>query len=136
MLLGAWELAVRAARVPPFVVPPPSTVVRELATEPRLLASATLATLSEALGGLVLAGAGALAFAVAALHSRFLDRVLTPLVVVSQTIPVITLAPLLVLWFGYGAMPRVVVCALVAFFPMAVTTLQGFAPPTPICCFC
>ena len=131
VLLGVWELAVRAARVPSFVVPPPSTVVRELVSEPRLFASATLATLSEALGGLVLAGAAALAFAVAALHSRFLDRVLTPLVVVSQTIPVITLAPLLVLWFGYGALPRVVVCALVAFFPMAVTALQGFRSTDP-----
>ena len=79
----------------------------------------------------MVAAAAALIFAAAALHSRFLDRVLTPLVVVSQTIPVIALAPLLVLWFGYGALPRVVVCALIAFFPMAVMALQGFRSTDP-----
>jgi ABC-type proline/glycine betaine transport system permease subunit len=69
---------------------------------------------------------GNLYFAAAAVHSAVLDRLLSPLVVVSQTIPVIALAPLLVLWFGYGVLPRVLVCALIAFFPMAVTALQGF----------
>jgi ABC-type nitrate/sulfonate/bicarbonate transport system permease component len=73
----------------------------------------------------------AFAFAAGALHSRVLDRMLTPLVVVSQTIPVITLAPLLALWFGYGSLPRVVVCALVAFFPLAVTTLDGLRSTDP-----
>jgi NitT/TauT family transport system permease protein len=124
-------LAVRAARVPSFVVPPPSTVLRELVAEPGVFVSATLATLAEAVGGFFLAAAAALVFAVGALHSRLLDRVLTPLVVISQTIPVITLAPLLVLWFGYGTLPRVVVCALVAFFPIAITALEGFRSTDP-----
>ena len=106
-------------------------MARALAAEPRLFTHATIVTVSEAVGGLILAGAAAFGFAVAAAHSRFLDRVLTPLVIVSQTVPVITLAPLLVLWFGYGALPRVVVCALVAFFPMAVSALQGFRSTDP-----
>ena len=126
VLAGLWELGVRVAHVPPFVVPAPSVVLQELAGEPLVFASATLSTLVEALGGFLLAAGAALVFAVGALHSRLLDRVLTPLVVVSQTVPVITLAPLLVLWFGYGTLPRVVVCALVAFFPVAITALEGF----------
>ena len=126
-----WEVVVRAARVPPFVLPPPSTVLRELVAEPAVFARALLATLGEAAGGLVMAAAVALVFAVGAVHSRLFDRVVTPLVVVSQTIPVITLAPLLILWFGYGALPRVVVCALVAFFPMAITTLEGLRSTDP-----
>jgi NitT/TauT family transport system permease protein len=113
------------------VFPPPSAVLRELAEEPLLFAKATATTLAEALGGLVLAAAGAFGFAVGALHSRLLDRILTPIVVISQTIPVITLAPLLVLWFGYGSLPRVVMCALVAFFPMAITALEGFRSTDP-----
>ena len=92
---------------------------------------ATLVTIAEALAGLVRAAAAALAFAVGALHSRLFDRVLTPLVIMSQTIPIITLAPLLVLWFGYGAIPRVLLCALVAFFPMAIMALQGFRSTDP-----
>ena len=131
VLVLAWEVIVRALRVQAFVVPPPSTVLRELVAEPRVFATATAATLAEAVGGFALAAAAASAFAVGAVHSRLLDRVLTPLVVLSQTIPIITLAPLLVLWFGYGTLPRFVVCALVAFFPMAVTALEGFRSTDP-----
>lgn len=130
-VVALWELVVRMARVPQFVLPPPSAVLLEVAERPGLLAAAALTTVGEALGGLLLAGVAAFAFAVGAVHSRLLDRMLTPLVIVSQTIPIISLAPLLVLWFGYGATPRVIVCALVAFFPMAVTALEGFRSTDP-----
>lgn len=125
------EVVVRTTHVAPFVFPAPSMVLRALAHEPGLFARHATYTLYEAGAGLVVAAAAALLFAAAALHSRLLDRMLTPLVVVSQTIPVIALAPLLVLWFGYGVLPRVVVCALIAFFPMAVTALQGFRSTDP-----
>ena len=125
LLLGV-EAAVRGFAVPAYVFPAPSLVARELVTSRGLLLEHAAVTVAEAGLGLLLAVVIALAFAAAAVHSRLLDRVLTPLVVVSQTIPVIALAPLLVLWFGYGAVPRVIVCALIAFFPMAVTALQGF----------
>lgn len=128
---GLVELVVRATHVAPFVFPAPSMVLRGLADEPGLFARHATYTLYEAGAGLVVAAAAALLFAAAALHSRFLDRVLTPLVVVSQTLPVIALAPLLVLWIGYGALPRVIVCALIAFFPMAVMALQGFRSTDP-----
>lgn len=131
VFVGMSEVVIRVTGVPPFVLPPPSAVLRALAARPDVYLPATVATLAEALGGLVLAGAAAFSFSVAALHSRLLDRVLTPFVVLSQTIPVITLAPLLVLWFGYGPLPRVVVCALVAFFPMAMTALEGFRSTDP-----
>ncbi|MCZ7664344.1 MAG: ABC transporter permease [Thermoleophilia bacterium] len=127
----AAEVMVRLTQVASFILPPPSAVVRELAEAPALFARHAAVTIYEAGTGLVLAAAAALLFAAAAVHSRSLDRVLTPLVVVSQTIPVIALAPLLVLWFGYGALPRVVICALIAFFPMAVTALEGFRSADP-----
>jgi ABC-type nitrate/sulfonate/bicarbonate transport system permease component len=120
------EAAVRIGHVRAYQVPAPSAVLSELARQPGLFLSHSLATVTEAAIGLLVAGVFALAFAAAAVHSRTLDRLLSPLVVISQTIPVIALAPLLVLWFGYGTLPRVVVCALIAFFPMAVTALQGF----------
>ena len=125
------EAVVRLAHVAPWEFPPPSAVLAELAREPGLFAGNALVTVYEAGAGLALGAAVALAFAAAALHSRLLDRVLTPLIVVSQTVPVIALAPLLVLWFGYGSLPRVVICALIAFFPMAVTTLQGLRATDP-----
>ena len=130
LTLGA-ELVVRALHVAPYVFPPPSAVLAELAADPLLFARAALVTVSEAAAGLVLGAALALAFAAAATHSRRLDQLLTPLVVASQTVPVIALAPLLVLWMGYGSPPKVVVCALIAFFPMAVTAREGLRATDP-----
>lgn len=127
----ATELLVRAAHVAAFVFPPPSAVLAELVTHPMLFVRSALVTMYEAAAGLALGAAVALAFAAAALHSRRLDAALTPIVVASQTVPVIALAPLLVLWFGYGALPRVVICALIAFFPMAVTAREGFRATDP-----
>ena len=127
----ATELLVRAAHVAAFVFPPPSAVLAELVTDPMLFVRSALVTMYEAAAGLALGAAVALAFAAAALHSRRLDAALTPIVVASQTVPVIALAPLLVLWFGYGALPRVVICALIAFFPMAVTAREGFRATDP-----
>ncbi len=129
--VAAWELAVRLAGIPAYVVPPPSALLVELWVRPGMFLTATLSTIGEALAGLAVAFLVASAFAVAALRSRPLDRLLTPLVVVSQTIPVITLAPLLVLWFGYGPTPRIIVCALVAFFPLAVNVLSGLRSADP-----
>jgi NitT/TauT family transport system permease protein len=127
----AAEVIVRLTHVASYVFPPPSAVLSELVRQPGLFARNALVTLYEAAAGLALGAAAAMAFAAAALHSRALDRVLSPLVVASQTVPVIALAPLLVLWLGYGALPRVIVCALIAFFPMAVTSLEGLRAADP-----
>ncbi len=125
------EIVVRATGVAAFIFPAPSAVLGSLAGAPGLFARHALVTLTEAGAGLAVAAAAALLFAAAAVHSRTLDRVLTPVVVVSQTIPIIALAPLLVLWFGYGLTPRVVICALIAFFPMAITSLEGLRSADP-----
>lgn len=130
LTLGA-ELVVRALHVAPYVFPPPSAVLTELAAQPALFVRAALVTVFEAAAGFLVGAAVALAFAAAATHSRRLDDVLTPLVVASQTVPVIALAPLLVLWMGYGSPPKVAICALIAFFPMAVTAREGLRATDP-----
>ena len=125
------ELVVRAGHVATFIFPPPSAVLAELGAEPALFVRNALVTLAEAGAGLLLGATVALAFAAAATHSRRLDAALTPLVVASQTVPVIALAPLLVLWMGYGAPPKIVICALISFFPMAVTAREGLRATDP-----
>jgi ABC-type nitrate/sulfonate/bicarbonate transport system permease component len=130
-LTGVTEAVVRGTHVAAFIFPPPSAVLAELFSQPGLYARSALVTVDEAGAGLALGAVTAFLFAAAAVHSRLLDRVLTPLVVVSQTIPVIAVAPLLVLWLGYGVLPRVIICALIAFFPMAVNTLEGFRATDP-----
>jgi NitT/TauT family transport system permease protein len=128
---GLTEAIVRLGHVPAFIFPPPSAVLAELAHQPGLYASNALVTLYEAGAGLLAGALVAFVVAVVSLHSPLLNRALTPFVVVSQTIPVIALAPLLVLWLGYGALPRVVICALIAFFPMTVSASQGFRSTDP-----
>src|SRR3546814_9715233 len=109
ILLGIWELAVRQAGISALVLPAPSAVAITLWTT---LATGYLwphigATLAEMLLGLALGGAAGLAMGVALAESALLDRVLKPYVIVSQVVPKLALAPLFVLWFGFGMLPTV-----------------------------
>ncbi len=127
-LAGIWEAVVRALAVPVYLLPPPSGIGRALAADFRLLCLTHLpATLGEALAGLACAAAAGLLLG-ALIHQWVpLRRTLYPLLVISQTIPVIILAPLLVVWFGYGFLPKLVVVTLACFFPVAVNTFDGLA---------
>lgn len=122
-LVALWELVVVLADIPDYVLPAPSEVAAALVRNADVLAGHTVSTLTTAVVGLV-AGASVgvgLAFAMAA--STSLRAALYPLVVVSQSIPMVVLAPLFVVWFGFGLLPRLLVVALVSFFPVAVATV-------------
>ncbi len=123
--LLVWELAVRAFAVPAYILPPPSGVWSAFLEVRGLLPAHIATTLTEALGGLALAIA--VAVPVAALVASFgpARRAILPLLVVSQNIPMIVLAPLLAVWFGFGMMPKVLVVALIGFFPIVVSTVDG-----------
>ncbi len=95
------------------------------------LARHTLQTLQEAVLGFLLAVASGLVLALLVDWSEFLRRVIYPLLVVSQTIPIIAIAPLLVLWLGYGIRPKVFVVALVCFFPIVISTTDGLRAADP-----
>lgn len=125
LLLLAWELAVTWLALPDWLLPPPSQIGRSLVANIGLLQGHVAATLSVTFMGLGLAllvGFG-LAFAIDA--SPLLRRTLYPLLVVSQTVPIVAIAPLLVVGFGFGALPKVLVVALVTFFPIVVSTVDG-----------
>jgi NitT/TauT family transport system permease protein len=132
-LLGAWELACRALRLPALVLPPPSAIAASLWQG---LASGYFwphlrATVVELLLGV--ASGSALGFATGVLlgEHALLRRLLMPYVVASQVIPKLALAPLFVLWFGFGITSTVVITALICFFPLmenTLTALQQVAP--------
>lgn len=125
LLLLAWELAVAWLALPDWLLPAPSQIARSLVTNLALLQGHVIATLyvtTLGLGLALLVGFG-LAFAIDA--SPLLRRTLYPLLVVSQTIPVVAIAPLLVVGFGFGALPKILVVALVTFFPIVVSTVDG-----------
>lgn len=124
-LVGIWQLVVVLRHVAPYVLPAPSRIAVAFSGSWGLIDHDILTTTVEAAVGLAvgsLAG-GLLAVAVAAVPA--LRRALYPLLVVSQTVPMIVLAPLLVLWFGFGLTPKVVVVALIVFFPVVVSTLAA-----------
>ncbi|OZI44281.1 ABC transporter permease [Bordetella genomosp. 4] len=133
VLLGTWELVVRQAGISALVLPAPSAVVRTLWTT---LSSGYLwphigATLAEMLLGLALGGAAGLAMGIALAESALLDRVFKPYVIVSQVVPKLALAPLFVLWFGFGIAPTVVMTALICFFPLMENTLTSLRQVDP-----
>jgi putative hydroxymethylpyrimidine transport system permease protein len=137
VLLGAWELAARwelladALRIEPYLVPAPSEVAESLWEDRSLLAENGWVTLQEVVLGFACALALGSAFAVILHLSDTLRRAFYPLLVASQTIPIIVIAPILLIWFGFGIAPKLVVIALVCFFPITVNTLDGLRAVDP-----
>ncbi|MBI5104786.1 MAG: ABC transporter permease [Solirubrobacterales bacterium] len=131
LLLGAWELYARAGNVDDFILPAPTEVGRALYDDRGLLWDNLLVTAQEVVLGLALALVVGAALAIALHFSPLLRRAVYPLLVGSQAIPIVTVAPLLVVWFGYGILPKLVIVALVCFFPIVVTTLDGLRSVEP-----
>ena len=124
--VGAWEGAVLLTRVPDYLFPAPTAVASSLASDAGLLASAAWTTLKEVVLGYLLALVVAFALAVAIHASTPLRRALLPLLVLSQTVPTVLLAPILAILLGYGIEPKLVVVAIVCFFPIVVNSVDGF----------
>ncbi|MFV0333604.1 MAG: ABC transporter permease [Tropicimonas sp.] len=126
LLLAGWEGYCRLAEVSPLILPPPSGVLRALALNRAEIGGHALATL--AVAGLGFALSVLFAF-VTSLALHFLpcaERGLMPLFVASQTVPLVALAPLMILWFGFGLLPKVLLVILVTFFPMLLSLLAGY----------
>jgi ABC-type nitrate/sulfonate/bicarbonate transport system permease component len=126
-VLAAWEVYCAWADVSPLILPAPSGVVRALLTERAAIAEHAASTLSVAMLGFSTSVAFAFVVSVALHFLPPLERGLMPLFVASQTIPLIALAPLMILWFGFGLLPKMLLVILVTFFPMLVSLLSGYA---------
>lgn len=131
LVLAVWELAVSwgvladALDLEDFLVASPSQIAETLWTDRELLADNAWVTLKEVLLGFGCALAAGLAFAVVLHLSRTLRDAFYPLLVASQTVPVIVVAPILVVWFGFGLGSKLVIIGLVCFFPITVSALDG-----------
>ncbi|MBR6404252.1 MAG: ABC transporter permease [Eubacterium sp.] len=126
VLLLIWQMACTFELVPHYMLPSPIEVVQAFVNDFPLLMSHARVTLIEAGLGLVI-GSG-LGFICAALMDAFpmVKKGLYPILIITQTIPPVAIAPLLILWFSYGITPKVILVVLVSFFPMAVGLLEGF----------
>jgi putative hydroxymethylpyrimidine transport system permease protein len=130
-LLGAWELYARVGGVDDFLLPAPSQVAEALYDDRGLLWDNFTVTAGEVLLGIAVAVAAGLVCAVALHFSRTLRRTTYPLLVASQTIPIVVIAPLLVVWLGYDLAPKLAIIGLICFFPVTVTALDGLAGVDP-----
>jgi len=126
-LVVVWQVGVVVSGVAPQVLPSPLRVAEQGWAFRAQLWANTVPTLQATVVGFAVSLAVAWAIAVAVDFSPWLRRALTPLLVASQTLPIIAIAPLLIIWFGFGLAPKVVVIALVTFFPVTVGLVEGFA---------
>lgn len=131
VILVGWEAWVRGASVPAYIVPAPSAIASRLFADWDYFLPEGLRTLGGALGGLALGSATALLFAAAMSRWRVVEAGLMPWAVASKVTPIIAVAPLFVIWFGFTPLPKVLVAALVAFFPVLVGAVTGLRSGEP-----
>lgn len=128
LLLSLWEGSLRLLARPDLihtVYPIPSGIAVNIYANSALLAQHTLVTVAEIGLGLGLALIGGLTLALLVFYSKAMERALYPLIIITQNIPVFAIAPLLVIWLGYGLWPKAIVAALIVFFPIVVNTVDG-----------
>ncbi|MCU0492823.1 MAG: ABC transporter permease [Chloroflexaceae bacterium] len=125
LFLLLWQALVAATGYPPFVLPSPTLVVERWlgAAASGVLWTHTAATLSAALGGFALALVVGTVLGYLLAHVRWLERALAPLLAASQAVPIVALAPLVILWSGPGLRSRILVAALITFFPVLINTI-------------
>jgi NitT/TauT family transport system permease protein len=120
-----WEVACIVMKIPDYIVPPPHRVVQKIIESWSLLYSHSLTSMAEIVLGFVLASVCALLCAIAMVHSRRVEAILEPFLVVSQVVPKVALAPLFIIWFGHGILPKIIIAMLIAFFPVLVNAVVG-----------
>ncbi len=125
LVLTTWELGVRFSGISPVLLPSPSAIVGTLSQRWTLFVEHAWVTLVEILLGFALGAAVGLVLGILFGYSRILERAIYPWLVASQMVPIVAVAPILVLWFGFTLTPKVLVVALISFFPVAVNTIDG-----------
>jgi NitT/TauT family transport system permease protein len=131
VIVVVWEGAIRLFHVPDYIAPAPSVVATELVRQLPNLAVNVVPTLLEALGGFAIGNLSAVLIAVAMVRSRFVEKCFYPIAVFIQSVPMLAIAPILVLLFGTGYTPKVTIAALICFFPTLVNMVRGLKAINP-----
>jgi len=130
-IVVVWQLATTLLEVPGYLLPSPAAIVGDLIRRwPTLLANSWV-TIFEIVLGFIISVLIGIPLAICITYSRALDRALYPLIVGSQTIPKVAIAPLLLAWFGFGLLPKIAIVVLVAFFPIVVSSVVGLRSAAP-----
>lgn len=130
-LIGVWQLWVQLGDIPKWQLPAPSAIAREIVASRALLLHHGLITLQEVVVGFLIALISGLLLAGVIVRSKILERAILPILISSQTIPIIAIAPLLLIWVGYGLTSKIIIVALTSFYPIAVNTIDGLKSINP-----
>ena len=125
LALVLWEAAVRLFDVPSYILPPPSRIGSTLVTRWPVIWPDALVTFGEMIGGLLIGAAFGIVAALLMARTPLIERALGPILVISQALPVFAIAPLLVVWLGFGLASKLATAALIIFFPVSTTFLEG-----------
>jgi ABC-type nitrate/sulfonate/bicarbonate transport system permease component len=131
LMVLMWHVAATRSGLSAFILPSPAQVLRAGWETRGLLGASIVTTLIETALGLAVALLLGVAIAAAMDFSPWLRRALYPLLVVSQTVQILAIAPLLIIWFGFGLLPKIIIVVLICFFPLAVSTADGLASADP-----
>jgi NitT/TauT family transport system permease protein len=126
LLILVWEVAVRALGIKEYLLPPPSKVWTEFWKRHDLVMGGAWVTTQEILAGYALAIVVSVPLALAIAYSRFMEQSVYPVIVFLQIVPKIAIAPLFIIWFGFGFTPKVLLVFLLSFFPIVVASIAGF----------
>ncbi len=129
--LLAWDLWVRLRDVKPYIMPSPEAVWSRWSGDLPFFYREGLVTIQEAIAGLALGGGIAVLLAAIVAHSRPLERGVLPVAIAVKVTPVVAVAPLFTIWFGFGMLPKVLIAALVTFFPLLINAITGFRAVNP-----
>ena len=125
-LAGFWEVSVRLLNVPNWLLPSPYGIMVELYNNVMIFSYHSFITIIEILIGFIFAVLWGLLLAFSIAYSKHVERIFYPFIIGSQTIPIIVIAPILLIWFGYGLLSKIIVVALISFFPIVVNLVDGF----------
>jgi NitT/TauT family transport system permease protein len=126
-LVVLWEAAARALAIPPYLLPAPSAIVKAMAVNSGVLIQQSVITTIEILLGFALSIAVGVPLALAIYLWKPFARAVYPVLVSSQAVPKVAVAPLFLVWFGFGLLPKVLIAFLIAFFPVVINTAMGLA---------
>lgn len=131
LLLAAWQWGTRHFQIPEYILPSPLQILTEMLARKQALMTHSVVTMQEILLGFSLGLALACTLSLGILYSRTVEKVAYPFVLGLQVVPKVAIAPLLVIWFGYGLFPKVMVSAVICFFPLVVNTVRGLTSVDP-----
>jgi NitT/TauT family transport system permease protein len=130
-LIMIWEFGVRFGNIPAYLLPPPTAVIANMVSDWRVIYLNIYPTLIAILGGFALSIVIGIPLAIVIVFSRLAERILYPPMIASQAIPKVAVAPLFVVWMGFGVMPKIWIAFLIAFFPVVIDTVIGLRSVQP-----